>query len=170
MTMVPERPAPPSQREAAMAAEASRALSPFGHVLELRLQLGDGGVLLLPRPAVDLLRRALAEIAQGHAVAVTAIDAELTTQEAANHLKVSRPHLIRLLEEGQIRFRRVGTHRRVRFGDLEAYRAKAEEERRQRAGRGRRTGAEAGDGLLAPSRTGGRVLIRGVFASGPEAE
>ena len=63
MTMVPERPAPPSRRDAAMAAEASRALSRFGHVLELRLQLGDGGVLLLPRPAVDLLRRALAEIA-----------------------------------------------------------------------------------------------------------
>ena len=75
--------------------------------------------------------RALLEIAQGHAVAVTALDAELTTQEAANHLKVSRPHLIRLLEEGQIRFRRVGTHRRVRFGDLEAYRTKAEEDHRQ---------------------------------------
>src|SRR3954469_17082357 len=128
MTILPERPVPPSRRDAAMAAEASRALSPFGHVLELRLQLGDGGVLLLPRPAADLLRRALLEIAQGHAVAVTALDAELTTQEAANHLKVSRPHLIRLLEEGKIRFRRVGTHRRVRFGDLEAYRGKAEEE------------------------------------------
>ena len=99
MTIMPKQPAPPSRRDAAMAAEASRALSPFGHVLELRLQLGDGGVLLLPRPAVDLLRRALAEIAQGHAVTVTAVDAELTTQEAANHLKVSRPHLIRLLEE-----------------------------------------------------------------------
>ena len=131
MTMVPERPVPPSRRDAAMAAEASRALSPFGHVLELRLQLGDGGVLLLPRPAVDLLRRALLEVAQGHAVAVTAIDAELTTQEAANHLKMSRPHLIRLLEEGKIRFRRVGTHRRIRFGDLEAYREKVEEERGQ---------------------------------------
>jgi excisionase family DNA binding protein len=129
--MLPERPAPPSGRDAAKAAEASRALSPFGHVLELRLQLGDGGVLLLPRPAVDLLRRALAEIAQGHAVTLTAVDAELTTQEAANHLKMSRPHLIRLLEEGKIRFRRVGTHRRVRFGDLEAYREKAEEEGRQ---------------------------------------
>jgi excisionase family DNA binding protein len=88
-------------------------------------------VLVLPRPAVELLRRALAEIAHGHAVAVTALDAELTTQEAANHLKMSRPHLIRLLEEGKIRFRRVGTHRRIRFGDLEAYRAKAEEEGRQ---------------------------------------
>ena len=131
MTTLPGRPVLPSRRDAAMAAEASRVLSPFGHVLELRLQLGDGGVLRLPRPAVDLLRRALVEIAQGHAVAVTAVDAELTTQQAANHLKVSRPHLIRLLEEGQIPFRRVGTHRRVRFGDLEVYRAKVEEERRQ---------------------------------------
>ncbi len=88
-------------------------------------------MLLLPRPAVDLLRRSLLEIAQGHAVAVTALDAELTTQQAANHLKMSRPHLIRLLEEGKIRFRRVGTHRRIRFRDLEAYRAKAEEEGRE---------------------------------------
>jgi len=114
-----------------MAAAARRALARFGHVLELRLQLGDGGVLLLPRPAVELLRRALLELAQGHAVAVTAVDAELTTQEAANHLKMSRPHLIRLLEEGKIRFRRVGTHRRIRFGDLEAYRETVEEEGRE---------------------------------------
>ena len=64
---------------------------------------------------------------------MTAVDAELTTQQAANHLKVSRPHLIRILEEGKIRFRRVGTHRRIRFGDLEAYREKAEEERGQAA-------------------------------------
>jgi excisionase family DNA binding protein len=130
MTIPPEKPVLPSRRDAAMAAEASRALAPFGHVLELRLELGDGGVLRLPRPAVDLLRRALAEIAQGNAVAVTAVDAELTTQQAANHLKMSRPHLIRLLEEGKIPFRKVGTHRRVRFRDLEAYRAKVEEERR----------------------------------------
>ena len=131
MTVSPEKPVRPSRRDAAMAAEASRVLAPFGHVLELRLELGDGGVLRLPRPAVDLLRRALAEIAQGHAVAVTAVDAELTTQQAASHLKMSRPHLIRLLEEGKIPFRKVGTHRRVRFRDLEAYRAKVEEERRR---------------------------------------
>jgi excisionase family DNA binding protein len=92
----------------------------------------DGGEMLrLPKAVSELLYHLLTEMAQGNAVTLFPIHAELTTQEAADYLNVSRPYLIRLLEEGKIKFNMVGTHRRVKFGDLEAFRKSSEDERKR---------------------------------------
>ena len=116
----------PSAEIASLARDSATALSrllrdhPEGDRAQIRL---DGEDLILPRSALDLLRKLLAEMAQGNAVTLMPVHAEVTTQEAANLLNVSRPHLVKLLEEGAIPFTRVGTHRRIRFQDVMAYRA-----------------------------------------------
>jgi len=74
--------------------------------------------------------RILEEMAHGNAVTIIPVHAELTTQEAANMLNISRPSLIQLLEESKIEYRRVGTHRRVRFEALMRYKRQADEARK----------------------------------------
>jgi excisionase family DNA binding protein len=81
----------------------------------------DGADLILPRHALELLKNLLAEMAQGNAVTLLPVHAELTTQEAANLLNVSRPHLIKLLESGELPFTKVGTHRRISLETVLAY-------------------------------------------------
>ena len=93
---------------------------------ELRFKMKTGAdveELTLPRSALRLLMSVLAELGQGNSVALTPIRAELTTQQAAELLGVSRPHLVKLLEQGALPFRKVGAHRRVKFSDLAAYRS-----------------------------------------------
>ena len=84
---------------------------------------GKGGEdVSLPEGFSRVIAEALAEVAAGRRVHLASDDEELTTQEAADFLGVSRPYLIGLLEEGEIPFHKVGTHRRVLFGDALAYR------------------------------------------------
>jgi excisionase family DNA binding protein len=90
-----------------------------------------GADIILPASVLRLLKGILAEMAQGHGVAILPVQAELTTQQAADLLNVSRPFLIRLLEDRKIPFRLVGQHRRVRVEDLLAYQREDEEERRR---------------------------------------
>jgi excisionase family DNA binding protein len=97
-------------------------------------QLGDEGrqEIAVPGAALKLLARVLAHMAAGQGVAIVPSTAELTTQQAADLLNVSRPYLIRLLEEGRIDFRKVGTHRRVLMDSLVAYK-RADDLRRRKA-------------------------------------
>lgn len=79
--------------------------------------------------ALQRLVEVLTEIGEGNAVAVVPIHAELTTQETADVLDVSRPFLVQLLERGEIPFHKVGTHRRVRYQHVIAYQERIDAER-----------------------------------------
>jgi excisionase family DNA binding protein len=82
---------------------------------------GANDELVLPPSVFRLLLLLLNEMGQGNAVTITPHRAELTTQQAADLLNVSRPHLVKLLDEATIPSRKVGTHRRVRLKDVLAY-------------------------------------------------
>src|SRR5579875_565070 len=90
----------------------------------------DGERIELPLSAFKVLKLVVGAMARGQSITLIPHDAELTTQEAADMLGVSRPHLIKLLERGEIPFHRVGTHRRIRSEDLLAYRARRDAERK----------------------------------------
>ena len=107
--------------EAKIAQESSRALARVQPDRELRVNLGNGDTVPLPKAAARLLTYLLTEMGEGNAVTLIPIHAELTTQEAADYLRVSRPYLIGLLEKGAVRHHKVGTHRRVVFADLKRF-------------------------------------------------
>lgn len=127
-------PVLPSETETLLAKQTSRVLAARQNdsdPLSLRLLDAPGKeTVQLPAVAVRLLVRILEEMARGNAVTLIPVHAELTTQEAADLLNISRPSLIQLLQEGEIEYRKVGTHRRVRFEALMAHKRKADAERR----------------------------------------
>lgn len=101
----------------------------------IRLVVADNPreTLVVPRGAVELLAQVLAHMASGQGVSVVPAHAELTTQQAAGLLNVSRPFLIGLLEAGEIDYRRVGRHRRIKAHSLMAYMALDDQQRREAA-------------------------------------
>jgi excisionase family DNA binding protein len=129
--------ATPTKADASLARESLKrisAISTSGNSdLSIRIQNDEqlGADIILPASVLRLLKGILAEMAQGHGVALLPVRAELTTQQAADLLNVSRPYLIRLLEDRKIPFRLVGQHRRVRFDDLLTFQRKDDEERRR---------------------------------------
>jgi excisionase family DNA binding protein len=95
-----------------------------------RLVGPDGESIVLPAPAFEALKAVVTGMAQGMAMTLIPSGRELTTQEAADLLRISRPSVIRLLEDGAIPFHKVGTHRRINVEDILKYRAERNEQRR----------------------------------------
>lgn len=123
----------PTESEIELSQISSRILSAHlrGATRRLKVVEEDGSeeTVEIPASALHLLVDILAEMAQGNAVTLIPIHAELTTQESADILNVSRPFLIKLLDSGEIPCRMVGKHRRIRFQDLMDYKQKTDEAR-----------------------------------------
>ncbi|AOI89742.1 helix-turn-helix domain-containing protein [Burkholderia pseudomultivorans] len=123
----------PVEREMQAAVEGQRMLAAYLATRNdtQRIQIFDdenrAHQVELPTSALRLLVDILAELADGNAVKVVPVHAELTTQEAADLLNVSRPHLIKLLESNALPYHRTGKHRRVRFSDLMRYKAERDQ-------------------------------------------
>ena len=126
----------------AMLAEAAarpRATAPM-------LGAPDGTTTVIPEALYEVLARAAADLALGHGVVILPYSAQLTTQQAADMVEnVSRPTLISLLEDGEIPYTRVRSHRRIQLADLIAYqrrhRAEADAARERIVARAQELGA-----------------------------
>jgi excisionase family DNA binding protein len=125
----------PSEADARLARESSRLLAT--HKLGRRASVSirfledreDAEPVVVPASAMRLFLHLLTEMSQGNSVTLIPTHAELTTQQAASLLNVSRPYVVKLLDEGKIPSRAVGKYRRVRFDDLMAYKQKDDDAR-----------------------------------------
>lgn len=126
---------PPSKDDVELARASGQRLAPYarkGLALTFRVRDAENEEAIeLPAGAVKLLMAVLEDMASGRAVTIVPQNAELTTQQAADVLNVSRPFLIGLLDESKLPFRMVGTHRRVRFEDVLNYKEATDTERRK---------------------------------------
>lgn len=122
----------PSPEESLGAEQALRGLDGSSDAALLIQVVGSrqAGVALPPK-ARALLLQILGHLANGDAVTVVPMHAEVTAQEAAELLGVSRPFVVRMIEEGKIACRLVGTHRRIPLADLLAFKEANKAERRK---------------------------------------
>ena len=111
----------PSEDEARSAREAVRRLE------EKKLHRGPFLEVSIPEATLGLFQQMLTEIGKGHGVRALTIETGLSTQEAADILQVSRPFLIKLLDQKKIPFTLVGSHRRLKAEDVYSYRAKSDQ-------------------------------------------
>jgi excisionase family DNA binding protein len=126
----------PGDVDAATAERAARRISdylashPNDELVEVLPEVGGEDALVIPRPTVIMLAQILDALGHGMGVQIIPKEAELTTQQAADMLNVSRPYLIKLLDSEKIPYRRVGRHRRITFEALVDYKRRDDLKRR----------------------------------------
>lgn len=124
-----DEPRVPTVYDSEVAHKSSIALARYvSHDMRVRVEENDEEIEL-PQAAVRLLVDILSNMAEGNAVTLMPVHAELTTQNAADLLGVSRPHFVKLLEAGEVPYHKVGTHRRVYFKDLQEYKKRVQQDR-----------------------------------------
>ena len=133
MNTIAHRQLPPTAQNAAIARTCGQRLSQYVQTqTPLKLQViatEQVEPIELPAEAVALLMDILTAMAAGRGVTIIAQNAELTTVQAAEILNVSRPFLIKLLNEKKIPHRKVGKHRRIRAEDIMAYKTAIDRKR-----------------------------------------
>jgi len=141
----------PTAHDREIAAESSQARTALAQATgDLTLTVtgagGTTGEIRVPASALRILFAALSEMACGNGVSLLPMATELSTQEAADLLNVSRPHLVGLLEKGDMPFRKVGNQRRVRLQDVMQYKARSDIDRNKAFDELARLGQEIGVG------------------------
>lgn len=126
----------PTEKETILAQESSQCLSSYlgsesSQILKVISDQGESLTINVPTSAFRLFIDILTQMAHGNSVTLIPINAELTTQQAAEILNVSRPYLIKLLESGEIPFRKVGTRRKIFYQDLREYQNKINGKRQE---------------------------------------
>ncbi|MBE9105851.1 helix-turn-helix domain-containing protein [Nostoc cf. edaphicum LEGE 07299] len=117
------------QLEAQSIKELERILSVQGS--QAKLVGANGEQIIIPDSIYQVLLQIVHAMASGKAISIIPQQQELTTQQASELLNVSRPYLIKLLEQGDIHYIKVGSHRRVRFDDLMKYKQQRDIKRRE---------------------------------------
>lgn len=146
-TLIPETTAPEDEeREMYARLAAMLAREP------VEMVGADGERLALSPRTQQLVRNIVESLAADQVIFVSAMKKDLTTQQAADLLNVSRPYLIKLLEEGTIPYSKVGTHRRIQYDDLMAFRAVWYAERKRILDELTREGEEMGGYDLPPRK------------------
>lgn len=118
MSTLVQKPMQPTSQDIDLAEKASRSLS-AGYIKADEL----------PDMVRAMFLKILTETARGHMLAVETLESDLTTTKAAEYLNISRPQLVKLLDEGKLPFHKTGEHRRIAFADLKAYK----EQRKKRS-------------------------------------
>ena len=116
----------PTKEEQRAARESYEALA--SSIEQLRTEMPEIEIeeteekIRIPLSALRLLAKILKEISHGNPISIVPIATEMTTQAAAEILGCSRPHIVRLLEEGKIPYTKVGKHRRIKYEDVVSFR------------------------------------------------
>ncbi len=125
----------PTEQDIRIATETSRKLAKMiskgPSILRLKMAVKNGETLEIPTSMAHMILDMLEQTANGKAVTIIPFNTEMTTQQAADFLNVSRPFFIQLLEKNQIPFYKVGTHRRIHFKDVLNYKTTIDNKRRE---------------------------------------
>lgn len=114
-----------------LADSEDQAIKDKDEVIKLKIQ-GSEEVVIIPLKALQLLNSIISNMAQGRSIALMPTDAEVSTQQAAEILNVSRPHVIKLLEKGEIPHKKVGSHRRILLQDILKFESTFKSDRRKK--------------------------------------
>lgn len=125
----------PTKDEQQAALESYSALAAslekiFSNTAEIEIEETEEKIKI-PISALKLLAKILEQISKGNPISIVPIATEVTTQAAAELMGCSRPHIVKLLEDGEIPYTKVGKHRRIKYEDVAVYKKEMKSKQRK---------------------------------------